>query len=147
MPTLAVNRRARYDYEILETVTAGISLLGHEVKSIKGQKANLTGSYAIIRGNEVLLVGMTVPPYDKAGKLENYDPQRTRKLLLRKEETKKIAGQLFQRGLALLPLNIFSLRGVIKVELGLGKGRKQYDKRSQARKKELERELTTVIGN
>lgn len=143
MSVLATNKRAYFDYEILETFEAGIELLGHEVKAIKTGHVNLVGSYGIIRGNEVWLLHADIPPYQAANTPAGYDQKRNRKLLLHKEEIKHLTGKINERGLTLLALRVYTKgrRNVVKLELGLGKGKKKADKRETIKKREAEREM------
>jgi SsrA-binding protein len=139
------NRKARFQYEILETYEAGISLTGTEVKSIRAGRVNLQDAYAIVRGGEVWLLNGHISPYQASGQYFNHDPRRTRKLLLKRREISKLVGKLEQQGLTLVPLKMYFKRGWVKVSLGLGKGKKLYDKRetlkARATKREVERAL------
>lgn len=147
MPLITKNKRAFYDYEILEKFEAGIVLTGQEVKSAKAGHINLTGSYVIIRGGEALLVGAQIAPYKFAGRLLNYDPQRTRKLLLKKKELSYLAGKSQEGRLTILPLSVYTkARGKIKVEIGVGRGKKQFEKREVIKKRETEREVRKKYG-
>ena len=153
---LAENRRARFDYEILETIEAGIELRGFEVKSAKFGRMGIVGSYAVIRGGrpetagraspsskagEAWLLNSQIPPYQKNNTPESYDPLRTRRLLLRKEEISKLIGRLKEKSLSLIPLQVYLKRGFMKIELGLGRPRKKYDKRELLKKRSVEREM------
>jgi SsrA-binding protein len=137
---VARNRRARFDYEILDVIEAGISLRGPEVKSLRTGKANLNEAYAAIRGREVFLVGAHISPYEQAAR-ENPDPRRDRKLLLHKAEIARLEGQVAQRGLTLIPLELYFRSGRVKVELALARGKRRYDKREAIRRRETEREM------
>lgn len=140
---ISTNKRAYFDYEILETCEAGIELLGQEVKSIKAGRINLSGAYVIIRGNEARLLNADIPPYQPANFLGDYDPKRTRHLLLRREEIKNLAGRTQEKGLTLMPLKVYTKgrKKLIKVEIGLAKSRKKVDKRDLIKKREVEREI------
>jgi SsrA-binding protein len=142
---VATNRRARFEYEILETVEAGISLLGPEVKSLRAGKANLSDAWAAIRGGEVYLVGAHISPYEQAGR-ENPDPRRERKLLLRRAEISRLAGKVAERGLTLVPLQLYFKGGRAKVELGLARGKRSHDKREAIRRREQDREMRRALG-
>lgn len=144
MSDLAVNRRARFDYEILETVEAGIELHGFEVKAIKTGHINLTGSFAVIKNNEVWLLNTTVPPYQPKNAPTDYDQIRTRRLLLKKSEIKELIGKAAQKGLTIIPLKVYTKRGRIKVLLGLGKHKRKEDKREVIKKRETEREIRRI---
>ncbi len=138
---LAENRRARFDYDILEKYEAGLELSGQEVKSAKGGKMNLAGSYAVIRGGEAWLLNAQIPPHQPKNAPADYDPARTRRLLLRREEIKNLLGRLHEKGLSLLPLRAYAKRGLVKLELGLGRSRKDKDKREVLKKRSVEREM------
>jgi SsrA-binding protein len=140
MKILAQNKKAYHDYHIEATYEAGIMLLGTEVKSIKAGKINLRESYARFKGNELYLVGCHVSEYSH-GNINNHDPLRDRKLLLHKEELHKISGKITQKGLTLIPLKVYLKDGLIKLEIGLAKGKKHYDKRESIKKREAEREI------
>ncbi|MBI4847772.1 MAG: SsrA-binding protein SmpB [Nitrospirae bacterium] len=140
METVATNRKAYHDYFIQQTYEAGISLLGTEVKSLREGKANLKDSYAIIKNGEAFLFNCHISPYSH-GNLQNHDPLRTRKLLLHKKEIDKLHGNISQKGLTLVPLKIYFKGGKAKVEIGLAKGKKQYEKREAIKEKEAKREI------
>ena len=137
---VSTNRKAYHDYFIEETCEAGITLLGTEVKSLREGKANLKDSYAIIKGNEIFLLNCHISPYSH-GNIQNHDPLRTRKLLLHRKEINKLWGNLTQKGLTLIPLKIYFKKGKAKVEIGLCKGKKQYEKREVLKEKEARREI------
>lgn len=134
------NRKARFDYEILEKFEAGIVLSGHEAKSIKTGHVNLAGAHAIVRNGEVFLVGMDVPSFQPKNAPLNYDPMRTKKLLLGKKEIAYFLGKT-KSGLTLVPLRLYNKGARVKIELGLARGKKQYDKRETIKKRETEREI------
>ena len=142
MADLAINKRARFDYEILETFEAGIELLGFEVKAIRAGKLNLSGSYVIIRGNEAYLINADLPPYQPLNTPKDYDSKRARRLLLRKDEIKKLMGRVKESGLTILPLNAYNKGALIKIKIGLGKPKKKSDKRETIKKREAEREIS-----
>ena len=137
---VSTNRKAYHDYFIEETYEAGITLLGTEVKSLREGKANLKDSYALIKGNEIFLLNCHISPYSH-GNIQNHDPLRTRKLLLHRKEINKLWGKLTQKGLTLIPLKIYFKKGKAKVEIGLCKGKKQYEKREVLKEKEARREI------
>lgn len=143
---VTVNRKARHDYEIVEKYEAGISLLGSEVKSLRDGRANLKDSYAAIEGDRVLLRNCHISPYQPAGPHNQHDPERPRPLLLNRREINKLRGKVVERGFTLVPLRIYFRSGWAKVELGLGKGKRAYDKREAKRKdavrRDIERELS-----
>ncbi len=135
------NRKARFEYEILDTWEAGIELKGTEVKSIRQGKASLDESFAVIHRGEVRLENMQITPYE-LGTVENHEPKRTRKLLLHRAEIEKIRLQISDKGLTLIPLKLyFNAKGKAKIELALAKGKKLYDKRESIKKRDVEREL------
>jgi SsrA-binding protein len=134
------NRRATHDYEILETFEAGLVLRGPEVKSLREGRANLSDSYAVLRRGEAFLVNAHVSPYEKAGR-DNPEPRRERKLLMHRAELSRLGPKLAERGFTLIPLSLYFKAGRAKVELGLARGKKQYDKRQTLKKREQEREM------
>ena len=138
--TLAENKKAYFDYEILEKFEAGISLLGQEVKSIRSGRVSLAGSYVVLKENEVFLIGTNIPPYQPKNAPPDYNPERLRKLLLKKAEVKYLIGKVKQKGLTLIPLKVYSKRGRLKLEFGIAKGKKKADKRESIKKREFERE-------
>lgn len=145
MPTLAVNKKARHDYEILETVEAGLALLGHEVKSVRDGGMSLQGAYVSLRGGAVWLIGAHIPKYKPAGPLEGHDPDRTRQLLLHKREIGRLMGKLQQKGLTLVPISVYTCGSKIKVEVGLARGKKQFEKREQIKKRDLDRDVRRFL--
>ncbi|MBI2644403.1 MAG: SsrA-binding protein SmpB [Candidatus Wildermuthbacteria bacterium] len=145
MTDFAENRKAYFNYEILEKFEAGIVLNGQEVKSIKLGRAQLAGSYIVPRGNELFLVGVTIPPYQPRNALSSYDPQRSRKLLLHKKELSYLMGKAKERGLTLVSLRLYNKNAQIKIEFALAKGKKQYDKRETIRRREAEREMKRAL--
>jgi SsrA-binding protein len=136
---VATNRRARHDVEVLDTVEAGIALLGPEVKSLRAGKANLVDAWALVRRGEVFLRGLHISPYAQAGR-ENPEPTRERKLLLHRHEIARLATKSKERGVTLVPLSIYFRDGRAKVELGVVRGRRKHDKREAIRRREQERE-------
>ncbi|MEK7615934.1 MAG: SsrA-binding protein SmpB [Patescibacteria group bacterium] len=139
------NQQARFDYEILETLTAGLVLHGPEVKSIRTGKISIKGSYVKILGGEAYLVGATIAPYQPGNMPKDYDDQRTRKLLLKKSELKYLIGKADERGLTLVPLKIFDHHGLLKLELGIARGKKKYDKRETIKKREAKRTIAREL--
>ena len=137
---IAENRRARHDYEILEVYKAGIVLSGSEVKSVRLGKVNLKDSFARAKGKELWLWGMHISPYEKAGTYK-MDPTRTRKLLLNSNELGKLLGKSSQKGFALIPLKIYFDRDWAKIDLGIGRAKKLYDKRDSIKDREVKREI------
>lgn len=141
---VARNRRARHDYEILDTFEAGIVLLGPEVKSVRAGKVTLTDAYAMLRRGEIFLVNAHISAYAQAAR-ENSDPRRERKLLLHRAEISRLTSKLRERGFTLIPLEVYLKNGRVKVELGLARGKRQYDKRQTLRKREQDREVQRAI--
>ncbi|HAA90046.1 MAG TPA: SsrA-binding protein [Peptococcaceae bacterium] len=137
---VAENRKARHDYFIDETYEAGIALVGTEVKSLRLGKVSLRDSYAVIQNGEVFLHNMHISPYEKGNRF-NHDPKRSRKLLLHKQEIKRLLGKTQQRGYTLIPLRVYFKRGKAKVELALARGKKLHDKREEIARRDAQREL------
>jgi SsrA-binding protein len=149
MTTLALNKRARFDYEILETYQAGLVLYGHEVKAIKTGHVSLKGAFVTIKGTgknipEITLINAYVPLYKKASNVVGYDPYRSRQLLLNKKEIRYLLGKRKEQGLTLVPIRIYTKRSLIKLEFGIGKGKKSFDKREDIKKRELDRKIRTL---
>jgi len=141
---VASNRSARHNYNILETYEAGIVLRGCEVKSLRGGKANLKDGFARIEKGEVFLHNVHISPYEKSGD-KKYDPERKRKLLLKKQEIARLTGRVLERGLTLVPLEIYFKREYAKVSLGVVKGKKRFDKRDAIRRREDERQMRRAV--
>ncbi len=138
--TIVQNRKARHDYFILETLEAGIELMGTEVKSLRLGRANLQDSYATIKNGEVFVNGLHISPYDMGNRF-NHDPLRSRRLLLHRYEINKLIGHTQKQGLTIIPLSLYFKRGMVKVELAVARGKKLYDKRSDIAKKDAVREI------
>lgn len=147
MGVLSENKKAHFNYEILEKIEAGIALIGQEVKSIKTGRINLAGSYVGLSNNELFLIGANVPPYQPKNSPPDYLPERPRKLLLKKQEINYLIGKIKEKGLTLVPLRIYTKKAKIKIEFGIARGKKKADKRDSIKKKalnkEIERELKT----
>ena len=141
---ICVNRQARHNYFIDETYEAGLMLVGSEVKSLRDGRANLVDSYALIRKGEAYLVNAHISPYAGANQF-NHEPTRQRKLLLHQQEIERLTGKTKERGLTLIPLKMYFKNGRAKVELGLARGKKLYDKRETLKRKESEREVERAI--
>ena len=137
---IAGNRRAFYDYAIEDRFEAGVVLTGTEVKSLRANGCSLTDGYARLKGGEAWLVNVHIPPYGQGTFFSQHEPRRDRKLLLHARELKRLTGTLQEKGYALLPLRMYFKRGRVKVELGIGRGKRQYDKRESIKRKEAERE-------
>lgn len=141
------NRKARFLYEILDTYEAGIELLGTEVKSIRQGKVNLGDGYALVRDGEVWLLNVHVSPWETAGDFFNHDPRRSRKLLMRREEIRKLIGKVEEKGLTLVPLKMYFKRGWVKVSIGLGRGKNLHDKRESLKQKQDKRDVARELKN
>ncbi len=141
---IAENRRARAEYAIEETYEAGIALRGTEVKSLREGRANLKESFAEVHGGEAWLVGCHISPYGH-GNIHNHDPVRTRKLLLHKEEIRRLLGKTQEKGLTLVPMKMYFKRGRAKIELGLGRGKKLYDRRQDMKERDANREIQRAL--
>jgi SsrA-binding protein len=138
--SIARNKRARHDYHILDTWEAGIVLTSTEVKSLREGKANIGDAYGVVRDGEIYLINLHIAPYERGG-YANHEPDRTRKLLLRKTEIRRLIGAVERQGLTLVPLDIYFKRGLAKVTLALAKGKKLHDKREAARERDAQREM------
>lgn len=145
MPTLAQNPRAKFDYDILKTLEVGIVLTGQEVKSVRAGNVSLKGAYATIHSGELWLLNAHIGAYKKAGRLADYDPTRSRKLLLHNREIKELIGALQSQRLTLIPLSLYTRGRRLKVELGLGRGRKKYEKREVLKKRAVAREIRNTL--
>jgi len=139
--TIAENRRARFDYEVLEKIEAGIVLAGHEVKSAKLGKLNLAGSYGLVRGGEAYLFNASIQPFSGANVPAGYEPDRNRVLLLEKSQIRALEGKLKEPRFALIPLRAFVTRNLIKIELGLARSKREADKRETIRARDIDREM------
>jgi len=140
---IASNRRARYEYQILDSMEAGISLLGPEVKSLREGRANLSDAYAVLRRGEVILRNLHISPYQQAGR-ENPDPTRDRKLLLHRHEIDRLRSKVAERGFTLIPLSLYWKGGRAKIDLAVVRGKRRYDKREAIRRREQDREVRRV---
>jgi len=145
MKPIVTNRRARFEYLFLETVEAGISLMGTEVKSLREGRANLTEAYAVHEDGEIVLKGFHITPYSHTSQTK-LDPRRNRKLLLHKQEIRRLVAKVREKGLTLVPIRVyFNDRGVAKVELALARGKREYDKRTKIAEREAEREMQRAL--
>lgn len=141
------NKKATFNYEILNKYEGGLSLLGIEVKSVKGKRANLEGSYVVVRGDEVFLVGASIPPYQVNNTPKEYDPERPRKILVTKKEIKELQGLESQKGLTLIPISLYNKGRNIKIEFAVGRGKKKADKREDIKKKEADKDIKRTLKN
>lgn len=148
MPVLAYNKRANFEYEITDKYEAGIILFGHEVKAVKNKHISLKGSFVSIKmgkkSHELLLKNTHISLYKKASKMDDYDPERPRKLLLHKNQIKHLIGKKKEQGLTLVPIKIYTKHNLLKLEFGIGKGKKKYDKRNSIKKRELDKKIRTL---
>jgi SsrA-binding protein len=142
---ISSNRQARFEYSILESIEAGIALTGTEIKSVRAGKVNLREAYARIDNGEVWLVGMHISPYEQAGAYFQHDPTRLRKLLLHKRQIARLHADVGQKGLTLVPLRLYLKGGRAKIELGLAKGKKLYDKRDSMAERDSRRDLERTL--
>lgn len=140
---IATNRKARYNYSILETFEAGMVLTGSEVKSLRQGKATLNQAFGIVEDGEVYLIGMHIPPYAQAS-YDQHEPTRKRKLLLHKREISKLIGKTREKGQTLVPLKCYFRNGFAKVELALAKGKRTYDRREDIKKRDAERQMDRI---
>jgi SsrA-binding protein len=143
--TVASNRKARHDYQILERVEAGIRLTGDEVKSLRGGRASLAQAYARIRDGEAWLEGLHIPPYEQGDK-RRHEPVRPRKLLLHRREIDRLDARIAEQRLALVPMRVYFTHGLAKVELGLGKGKREHEKRQALAERDHAREIERELG-
>ncbi len=147
MKILSENRKAHFNYTILEKFQAGVALNGQEVKSIKTHGVSLTGSFIVIKNEEPWWVGANIPPYQPKNAPADYEIQRSRKLLLKKSEINYLIGKNKEKGLTLIPLMIYTDKDRIKLEFGLAKGKKQFDKRETIKKRDIEREMKRELNS
>lgn len=142
---LIENKKAYFNYEILDTYEAGIELLGYEVKAVRGSKGSLDGAHVTIIGNEAFIVGLLVSPYQVKNTPEEYNPRRQRKLLLKKKEIETLIKRTGEKGLTIVPIKLYNKNSKIKVEVALVRGKKKYDKRETIKKRDTERELGRTL--
>lgn len=145
MNEIASNRKAYFDYEILQTYEAGIELFGFEVKSVKTGRVNLTGSFVVIKNSEAWLLNTTIPAYQPKNAPASYEPTRSRRLLLHKTELKELIGASSRQGLTIMPLKVYNRHGKIKVLIGLARHKKKADKREAIKKRDTEREVRRTL--
>ncbi len=145
MTVLAKNKNALFNYNILETFEAGLVLRGHEVKSVKNGHLSLKGSFVSLRNGELYLLNSYISPYKLAGPLPDYDPNRPRKLLLKKREIKRLIGKLSEKGLTLVPVKAYTKHSKIKIEIALARGKEKADKRETIKRRETERDLKRLM--
>ena len=141
MPNYAINKKAGFDYEFLEKYEAGLALTGQEVKSIRTGHVSLNGSFVTFYNNQPYLINTHIPPYRFAGKLKNYEPERSRALLLKEKEISYLRGKIQEKGLTIVPISLYTKGRHIKLEIAVARGKKKYDKRETIKKRELDREI------
>lgn len=141
----AHNKKATFNYEVLDKYEGGVSLLGIEVKSVKAKRANLEGSYIIIRGKEAFLINATIPPYQEKNTPDSYDPMRPRKILLTKKELEKLDDIDNKGGLTLVPVSLYNKSNKVKIEFAVARGKKKTDKRQSILKRDAEREIGRTL--
>lgn len=145
MKSLAINKRASFDYELLDRYEAGLVLSGQEVKSVKTGHLSLKGSFVTLKGNEIYLTNAFIPPYPFAGDIPHYDPSHSRKLLVKKSELRSLIGKVRVMGLTLVPIRVYTKRRLLKVEFAVAKGKKSFDKRHSIAKKETKRRIERTL--
>ncbi|OGZ63766.1 MAG: SsrA-binding protein [Candidatus Staskawiczbacteria bacterium RIFCSPLOWO2_01_FULL_40_39] len=146
MEIYADNKKAYFDYEIIEKYEAGLVLIGQEVKSIRNGRINLAGSYVVMQDGEPYLLGAKIPPYQPKNAPADYNPEKTRKLLLNKKEIQYLAGKANEKGFSLIPLKVYAKDGRIKLEFGLAKGKKKFDKKEKIKKRDVERDTQRELS-
>ncbi len=146
MSVLIENKKATFNYHILEKMEAGLVLSGQEVKSLKEKKGSLFGSFVSIKNGECYLVNCNIPPYQPKNVSSKYDPKKSRKLLLKKKEIAKLIGKMKEKGISLIPLRIYTKKNLIKLEFAVAKGKKKHDKREAIKKREIDRSIKREIG-
>jgi len=147
MKTIIFNRRANFDYMISDRYEAGLVLKGFEVKAVKSGQISLKESFVTVKGSELFLTNAHISPWKQAGEIKNYDPTRPRKLLLRKSEIKHLIGKMRTEGLTLVPIRVYTKKRLLKLEFGIGKGKKEFDKRKDIAKREAERRMKKALNN
>lgn len=145
MPTLAVNRKAKYDYEALDKYEAGLELTGAEVKSIREGGAKIDAGHVVAKGGELWLIGANIAPYKKASNIEDYDPARSRKLLMHRKEINQLTGKLSEKGLTVIPFSLYTRSNRIKLEIWLARGKKTFEKKQKIKERDLSRETQRYL--
>jgi SsrA-binding protein len=144
---LIEHKKARFDYEVLEELEAGLKLLGHEVKSLRARHGKLEGAHIIVRGGEAYVVGMSIPPYQAANTDKEYEPERTRKLLVNKKELIKLSDAEGQKGLTIVPISVYNKGSKLKLRVAIARGRKQFDKRNVLKERDTKRDIQRTLKN
>jgi SsrA-binding protein len=145
MAAYAENRKARFDFDLLSTVEAGLVLSGHEVKSIRSGRVKLDGGYVVVRGGEAYLVGVTIPPYQAANTPKDYDPERPRKLLLTQKELAELDAASEREGLTIVPIKLYNNKQKLKLEIAIARGKKKFDKRETIKKRDTKRDIERIL--
>ena len=145
MRDLAYNKRGVFDYDLIEKYEAGVALIGAEVKSVRKGNVSLKGAFVTIKGGEMWLTNATIPPWQPANAPSDYDPTRPRKLLLKKTEIKRLIGAKESHGLTIVPIRLYNKRSLIKLEMALARGKKQYQKKEQKREHDIKREVERML--
>ena len=145
--SLIEHKKARFDYEVLEEFEAGLELLGTEVKSLRAKHGKLEGAHIIVRGGEVYVVGMSIPPYQTTNADKEYEPERTRKLLVHKKEIVQLSAAEGQKGLTIVPISVYNKGSKLKMRIAIARGRKQYDKRSVLKERDTKRDIQRTLKN
>jgi len=145
--SLIQNKKAHFNYEILEKIEAGIELFGLEVKSLKKGQGSLEGAHITVRGGEAFVINMQIPPYQPANTPESYDPIRNRRLLVTKKEITRLSGEENQKGLTIVPLSVYNKGRKLKLEIAIVRGKKKYDKRETIKKRDTDREMRRDLKN
>lgn len=143
--SLAYNKRAKFDYELMETIEAGLELLGYEVKSVKAGNMSLKGAFITIHDNEALLTNATIPPWQPKNTPDSYDPARSRRLLLKKSELKALIGSKQAQGLTIVPIRAYTKHGRVKLEIALARGKKKHEKKEQKRESDIKRDVERLL--
>jgi SsrA-binding protein len=147
MATLAFNKRANFDYKISDKYEAGLVLKGFEVKAVKSGQISLKESFVTVRGSELFLTNAHIPLWKQAGEVKNYNPTGPRKLLLRRREIRHLIGKMRMEGLTLVPIRVYTKKRLLKLEFGVGKGKKEFDKRDSIKKREEDRKIDRALKN
>ncbi|MES3005773.1 MAG: SsrA-binding protein SmpB [Patescibacteria group bacterium] len=147
MTTFVQNKKAHFNYDIKKAYEAGIELFGFEVKSVKAHQGSLEGAYVLIRGGEAYLTGATIPPFQMNNTPKGYEPGRNRRLLLKKSEIKELADIETGKGLTVVPISMYNNKGKVKIEIGIARGKKRFDKRQTIKKRDSDREIRRTLKN
>ena len=147
MTTYVQNRKVHFNYEIEKSLEAGIELFGHEVKAVKTGHGSLEGAYIVVRGGEAYLTGATIPPFQQNNTSQEYDPARNRRLLLHKGQIKELADIEAGKGLTIVPISMYNNKGKVKIEIGIARGKKKFDKRQSIKKRESDKEIRRSLKN